>query len=513
MVGRVTFNAIAASAQSAATTLAGLLYFGFLLRSLGPEALGGWLAWLSLGMVACLADLGLREALVRGTAVAMASNDRGLAGALLDTTALTVAVSMAVSLVLLMAVLPRFVDLGAAARTADGSLIAGVACMIWLQRVVDVYAAALEGLQRYATVARNNVMAAAVGLTTVLLATPHMGVHAASVGLTVQYACAGAGNLLALQSSYPEHPWWPRAWSWRLCKRGLGYGMSVQAAVGSFILIESIVKLALSHINALALLSFFDLAFRVGRGTRNLLAAGNRVLVPRLAHVHTMIGSTGSAVAGNAASAELESVYLRSFSVMLFLSLPSFVLAAASAGLISLLTRLTVDPSLVDMFFLTLPLWFVFSLADPAINMQMATGDLRPMLWAHGSMLVLLVAAMLGGQAVAGSRPETAQWRGFAIVEAASVAIMLPCLWMIWWHHRKSGTPIASLQPRRALAAIALGIFAAWLPTLFPNDLSGRLSGLVVAGLITLAALRLLPAWTSAAGLAARVMRRWPAIG
>ena len=87
----------------AVTTVAGLFYFGWLLRQLGPEQLGGWLAWLALGMVACLADLGLRESLVRRVAVAYGRSDEALVVALIDTTALTVAVTMALALAAMLA--------------------------------------------------------------------------------------------------------------------------------------------------------------------------------------------------------------------------------------------------------------------------------------------------------------------------------------------------------------------------------------------------------------------------
>ncbi|MEP7300057.1 MAG: hypothetical protein ABI699_00895 [Caldimonas sp.] len=506
MTDRTVSNALAASAQMAATTAIGLVYFGFLMRALGPEALGGWLAWLSLGMIACLADLGLRDALVRRIAVAVAADDRPKAAALLDTTVITVAVSMALALGLLMGVLPRFFDFGAAARRADASMIASVALLVWLQRVADTYAAALEGLQRYPTVARNNVLGALAGLVAVVLLVPRLGVHAASAGLTVQYGLGGLAHAIALRRWNPERGWLPGRWSWTLTRQSLGYGMSVQGAVATFIIIESAVKLALSRADALALLSFFDLAFRIGRGLRNLITAGNRVLVPRLAQAQALAENSDDAAASTVAAREVESVYLRSFQVILFIALPIFTLCAASAGLISLLTRGVVDSTLVLAFLLTLPAWYAFALADPAINLQMATGSLKPMLRAHAAMLVLLA---LGGLVLEFVPPAALPGsRGLATIAWASLSIILPCLWMVRVHHRARALPLGSLAPGRALLATGLGALAAVLSTRFATGFVGQASGVLLAAAVLLLALRFLPAWPWAMTAVTRLWRK-----
>jgi O-antigen/teichoic acid export membrane protein len=509
MIGRTQLNALAASVQMAITTASGLLYFGFLIRTLGPEALGSWLAWLSLGMIACLADLGLREALVRGMAVAVASEDRRQAIALLDTTLITVAASMALALALLMGVLPHFFDFGTAARRASTGLIVSVAGMVWLQRVADVHAAALEGLQRYALVARNNLVGVVAGLLTMVLLVPRAGVYAASLGLIVQYALSGVAHVLALRAWQPTRRAIPRRWNAVLCRQGLGYGMSLQGAVGTFLLIESGVKLALSRADALALLSFFDLAFRVGRGLRNLLAAGNRVLVPALAAVHLRARSTESlhdAALREAAERELQSVYLRSFQVMLFAALPTFALCGAASGLVSLLARGAVDPLLVSAFLSTLPAWYALTLADPAMNNQMAAGRLAPMLKAHGAMCLLL---LLGGVPLWTMATAPAGFPvGMATIAVATASVMLPCGWMIWAHHRSSGLPLRTLSPVRLLVATCVAMVAALMPGLFAPTFAGQLAGMTAAVLLTLAGLRMLPMWHSVLAALRRLRRR-----
>lgn len=479
-------NALSASAQTAVTTVAGLLYFGFLMRVLGPEVLGGWLAWLALGMVACLADLGLRESLVRRIAVADADGDTALSIELVDTTVLMVAASMMLALALLLVAGPRLLNLGPAG-SADPLLVAGVAAMVWLQRVADAHAAALEGLQRYDIAARNNVIGAILGLATLVVVVPAFGVEAASLGLIVQYATSGVAHVRALSHRLPRLRPWPTRWRASLAREGLGFGLSVQAAVGSFLLIESTTKLLLARADALTLLAYYDLAFRVGRGLRNLLVAGNRVLVPRMAQWQAEFRA--------GALQPVEKLYLRSFRLLLLLSLLVFALALAASGLVSLATRGSVEPMFLVVFALTLPGWFVFCAVDPVINVAMGTGRMRLVVLAHVAMLLMLVLLVWLQPLVSAQLPASLE--GLAVLAAALGAIAVPCVGLLLYHHRSEGVPLATLSPLRSLtvvtAAWALATAVPWVGGLLWQQ---ALAWLVAAALLV-PLISQLPAWTT----------------
>ncbi len=487
----------------AVTTAAGLFYFGWLLRELGPESLGAWLAWLALGMIACLADLGLRESLVRRVAVARGRGDDGQVVALIDTTVLTVALSMAAALVAMLALAPWLLPPQAA--SASPWLVGGIAAMVWLQRVADVHAAALEGLQQYERVARNNVAAALVGVATLLVVLPHGGVDAASVGLIVQYALAGSLHAVSLSRSLQgQRGWLPRRWSARLAREGLGFGLSVQVAIGSFLIIESSTKLLLARQDALALVAFYDLAFRVGRGLRNLLVAGNRVLVPRLARASAERPPEGSALP---ASGDVQTLYLRSFEVLLLLAVPVFSLAFAAAGLISIATRGGIDPMMLVVFFLVLPAWFVFCTVDPVINVAMGTGAMRPLVVAHVAMLVLLALIMAAGTVAQGLGLSLGPppWQGAATLAAATLSVVLPSLGLLAWHHRAQQLPLQRIAPLRGAVVIAWAWAVAAAVHLLPPAIWAQGLGWLCASVATVLGLRALPGWTLLARLARRL--------
>ena len=486
-------NALSASLQMAVTTGAGLFYFGYLMRSVGPEAMGSWLAWLALAMVACLADLGLRESLVRRVALARTAGDEQSVIALIDSTVVAVAALMALGLGLLLLLAPRWLDLGAA-RDTSWAVILGVAVMVWLQRVVDVHAAALEGLQRYDLVARNNVLGAVAGIATLLVAVPMFGVRAASLGLIVQYGAAGAAHLGVLRRQVPARRWWPQNCQPKLVRQGLAYGLSVQSATGSFLLIESLTKVMLARAGALSLLAYFDLAFRIGRGLRNLLVAGNRVLVPRLASVHARAAEPQAD--GDDAAAQLRSMYVSSFQLVVLLAIPLFALAMSGASLASMLTRAQVDPAFVAAFVLTMPPWFVLCAVDPVINASMGAGAMRPIVLAHVAMLALLAAMTAAVQLALHLQPGWRPLGGTLALISTALAIGLPCAALLWDHHRRHGLPIGELAPWRSLIVALLSMALGASVNLMDPTPQAQLLGVVGAALAIALLLRALPGWS-----------------
>ncbi|MCB2019742.1 MAG: glycosyltransferase family 4 protein, partial [Burkholderiaceae bacterium] len=219
--------------------------------------------------------------------------------------------------------------------------------------------------------------------------------------------------------------------------------------------------------------------------------AGNRVLVPRLAQVHEQTRRDDDAGARDAAQRELTRLYLTSFQALLFFALPVFALAIAGAGVLSLLTRGVFDTHLVHVFVLVLPAWFVFCIADPVINLKMGAGRMGLVLTAHGAMLVLL--PLLALAAFAETLPAM---RGMAIIAAASGAIVLPCGWLLWRHHRDERLPLAALSPGRVLLAILLAGGSAIFVASRTHSVLALGLGWAGAAACTLVAMRLLPAWS-----------------
>jgi O-antigen/teichoic acid export membrane protein len=328
----------------------------------------------------------------------------------------------------------------------------------------------------------------------VVLLVPRLGVPAASLGLALQYALSGLCHLVVLRRQLPGRRWWPGPWDARLCRASLGYGLAVQGLVGTFLLIESGIKLALAQVGSLAFVSFFDLAFRIGRGLRNLLVAGNRVLVPRLA-----VSACGAQEEG------VNALYRSSAHWMLLVALTGFTAAGALGGVVSRLARGELDPVLLYVYLVVLAAWYLFTLSDSVVNVAIAAGRMGAVLGAHFAMLVLLAVGAVAAQWALPLWGVQAAAAGPHIVALSAAAIGLPSLWMVVQFHRVRGLPLRRVVALRILlahlactAAVASALMSSW-------PVWARVP---CAGVLALIGLRLLPAWAWAAGLAGRLGRR-----
>lgn len=437
---RLVVSALAGSAQMVIVSLTGMIIYGYMIRMLGAETVGGWLAVMALGMMACIFDLGLREALVRRTATAIAVKDPKLVGENIMTLTLTVAVIMAASLSIALGPwtwTKSALGPGAAMLGGHGATIA---LIIWLQRIADMTSATLEGMQRYDLTARSNAFSSAVALITALLLVPKLGVRGTEIALLSQNCCILVINLYILRGELSFIP--GSAWRWRCCilRECLAYGLSVQGMVAAVLLVENLAKVMLARMGATALLSYFDFAFRVTRGVRNFIVAGNRVMVPRIAE---------SSQHGN----NHDELYQVSFSVLAVISTAAFTVIAASSGLISTLLTGAWNESCVFVFWPLCATWLAFCLMDPSLNMQLGTARLKPALIGHILMPVL---------AAAFSFPLLRMWQGEGLVTAIALSIVLGCLIVVLSYHSSQGITIRTIAPFSTLMLLICGAAGAW---------------------------------------------------
>jgi O-antigen/teichoic acid export membrane protein len=200
----------------------------------------------------------------------------------------------------------------------------------------------------------------------------------AAAAFVLQNLAQCAVNAWWLQRREPGLQWRTPRLRMAVLQEGVRYGLSIQMLVLCYLLIESGAKLMLVRGGFLAAVSYFDMAFRIGKGVRALLSSALRVLVPRLtAQLH---------IEGQRAA-----VYAQSFGLVVAVALPIFVGALAGAQGLSWLVVGRNEPGFVAAVGLALVPWLAYSLIDPAINNAMATGRMR---WALAGHLLKVALAM-----------------------------------------------------------------------------------------------------------------------
>lgn len=455
---RLWASASAAVAATAAQTLIGLVLYSFLIRSLGAETVGVWLALMAAGLLACMADLGLNQVLVRRLALTHAD---GEAARILETLLAAVALFTGAALLLAWAGFPlwsRWLALAPTRHAQAQHWLPYVLTGLWLNRIADALAGALDGQQRFVARAGATLLALTAGLALTVASVPQWGMVGAAGAFVLQNALLLSINLALVASGTPGLRWWRPRLSLRILQEALRYGLSVQTLILSYLVLEACIKLALARSGSLAAVSYFDLAFRIGKGVRGLLAAAVRVLVPRLAR-------SGSDAAGR------QRAYALSFELMLVAALAVFSTLLASAHGIAWLVLGHGEPMFVSALAAALLPWLIYSLTDPALNLALASGRMRWPLRAH-----LLTLALAATPTFAVPLASFSGWYGLV-----AVAIIAGCVLTLAGIHHDEQMPWQTLRPLRSASALLAGVLAGLLGMAAPHWLAGWLQWAAVA--------------------------------
>jgi O-antigen/teichoic acid export membrane protein len=439
--GPLAGNALAASSQVAVQLVVTFLLYAVLIRQLGAADVGIWLSVMAATLLACCADLGLTYALIRATAVAEAGQRRGELLDLVDTTMLSVAVGMAISLGLMLAVadwLLAFSNISPGQRAIAIELAPFAAAVTWLQRCGEVYAACLEGTLRYWTLARNWAIGYVTGFTLTLATVPFLGLRAVAYAMTVQFLLILVLNIRSSRAVIPGLRFPPVTWNRRLFGEQLRYGAAVQLIVFSFVILEVGAKLVLALMGALIFVTYFDISFRLGRSMRGLINAGSRVVVPLIA------------AAERGADHERERLYRLSFRAIALIAAPAFGLLAAMSGALGVAMTGRWSNGFVFTSAWLFTAWGLLALAIPAQNGCLGTGRLR---WVVASHLLML-ASGIGSAVVFASRgPE-------AVVAALAASMALGSLIMVLSYHLTERVPFRALDWKRNGGMLAAGLLS-----------------------------------------------------
>lgn len=445
----------------AAQTLFSLATYGYLVRVVGAEQVGAWVSLMAAGMLACVADLGLSHALIRQLSVVLHGRQEPAGAGVpetIETIVATVAGTTGFALLLAWLSFPWWSSWisAPAAVVQPGQWLGFVLVGLWLNRVADALAGALDGQQRFVERSLASAAALLCGLMLTIVAVPHWGMQGFAVAFVAQNALLLLSFAVQLRHLTPALRWSRPRLRPAVLRDALRYGLSVQLLVMCFLVIESIVKLSLARTGNLAELAYFDLAFRIGKGVRGLMASALRVLVPRLAPL-------GSDVGG----ADLRhQAYAKSFAALQLFSLPIFAAIVAGAQLLSVALVGRDEPAFVAALAASLAAWLGYNLTDPAMNLALSSGRMRwPVLGHVMALGLVLCAATIGWPSNQGASTS-------GLYLQVAMAILVGCLATMVGVHHGEGAGWRLLRPVHTLVALAcgaaIGLFGLSVDTLLP---------------------------------------------
>jgi len=246
---------------------AGLLFalYRYINDTLGVEQLGVWSVVLAAASASRLADLGLSVGVTRFVARDRARDNARRAGKVLDTTALTLMVTVGLILPLaypiIHGLLPYLFDdqyLQMSQQILPYALLS-----LWLTIIATVFQGGLDGCERMdlrsALVVSGQVLLLALAFW---LVPQHglIGLAWAQVGQGLFLVVAGR---LMLVHTLNVLPIFPMRWRWQVLREMLGYGANVQAATVFMLLLDPVAKAMMAGLGGAAAAGYFEMASQV----------------------------------------------------------------------------------------------------------------------------------------------------------------------------------------------------------------------------------------------------------
>jgi len=404
------------------------LYY-YLLRTIGATELGIWSVVLATSSTARLSELGLSGGVVRFVAKYTARKDPASASAVVQTATISIAGFMAVILIVLY---PFFVSiiryfLPAESCAAGLSLVPFALVSLWLGSLNGIYASALDGALR--TDIRSLTVMGGVGLHLALVFAfvPRFGLLGLAYAQVIQAAFVLILTWLLLRRYLLSLPIFPCRWSSSLFGEMFRYGLNFQAGSMAQMLFDPTTKMLLSKFGGLELVAYYEMANRMVQQLRDLIVSAIRVLVPVFARF------------SEATPERIETLYRKSFGILLFVGLPIFSGLIAIVPIVSEIWVGSYETSFVVFAVILAVAWFLNTLNSPAYFANMGTGHLNWNTIAHvviGILNVLLGVTL--GSAIGGT----------GVVIGCSVALILGSAMIIISYHVKNNIVFEGLIPK-----------------------------------------------------------------
>lgn len=452
------------------------LLYRFLLDVLGIELLGVWAVVLASTSVSRIVDAGLSGGVTKYVARHLARNDPAAACEVMQTAAISVAVSLAA---VLLSAYPLF-DLGLAYLFQQGPLqeaktiLPYALASVWLAAISGVSQSGLDGCMRSDLRSLINAAGSLLLLLLAYLLAPSYGLKGLALAQAGQSAIMAVSSWILLRKCLSDLPPVPRAWHRGRFTEMLGYGVNFQVNSIAVILFAPVTKALLVKFGGLATAGYYEMAERMILQFRALLVSTNQVMVPVFATLHETDPGHG------------QEMYRRSTRVMWYLALPLYASLAALSPVISEWWIGAYETEFVSITLLMTVAWFLNTLVSPAYWAFMGSGRLRWNTLAHLIMGILNagLGILLG-----------LHYGGMGVVAGCALSLILGSAIIVSAYHAENRIAISSLLVTQDLW-LALASAGAGATVLLAYGGLGPDSG---RGLRTVICLAVVMAWLAPA--------------
>jgi len=381
---RLVGNATVSVVQTVISGLVLFFLYRYLIAHLGAEQLGLWSIILASTSVAKLSDMGLTGSVVKFVARYHALKDEEQASAVVQTAAISIALVMAVLVLVVYPLLGVILKLAIPVSSMPQamSILPWAVFSLWLGCVGGVFQSGLDGCQRMDIRNILMIIGNVLFLGAAYLLVPHYGLMGLAVGQAAQGLLLIVSSWVALRHQLNTLPWLPIYWSKAKFKEMFGYAVNFQINSIAVLFFVPITKLLMSRYGGLSSAAFYEMASQLVLKLRGLLISANEALVPAVAVLH------------ETSPDKVCELYLKVYRILFFLAVPFYAAILISLPMISVLWIGHSEVQFLLFGALLVVGWGLNNLAGPAYFLNLGTGDLK---WNSISHVVMAVLNVLLG--------------------------------------------------------------------------------------------------------------------
>jgi len=364
---QILINAIISVIQIVAVSLLIFILYRYLLNSIGIELLGIWSLILATTSITQIANLGLSGSIVKFVAKYIARGEDENVSDVIQTATLSVAIIISIFLLIGYPVIKWIIGIVVPKEFFSQSIIIlpFVLLVFWLMTITGVFHAGLDGFQRIDLRGILLIVGTTLQLGLCFAFVPAYGLLGVAYAQVIQSFIILIGSWLFLKRCLPELPLFPYRWNKKIFKELIGYGINFQIISIAVVLYDPVTKALLSKFGSLLMVGYYEMASKIIQQARSLIVSANQVLVPAIADLHEKN------------PAMINDVYLTSYQLLFYLSLPLYSIIIACTPIISELL-LGYTEKLFILFSMLLAIgWLIGTLAGPAYFVNLGTGELK----------------------------------------------------------------------------------------------------------------------------------------
>jgi len=429
---QVLINAIMSVVRIIVIGVVFFILYQFLLKTIGVEQLGIWSLVLAITSVTQIANFGLGGSVVKFVAKYVARDESKKVSGIIQTAAISVGAFVGLILLICYPIAKLVLRLVIPNESFPLalSILPYAFFALWIMVITSIFHAGLDGYQRIDIRSTLLMGGAILHLLLCFIFAPTHGLIGVAYARVIQNITILFSSWFLLKRCLPLLPIFPFSWKKSIFKEIIGYGMNYQVISITSMFYDPLTKALLSKFGGLSMVGYFEMASKMIQQLRLLIVSANQVLFPAIANLKEKIPE------------KIQSVYLTSYQLVFYLSLPLFSLIIICTPLISELWIGYYESIFVTFAILLAIGCFLNTLGTPAYYANLGIGELR---WNVVSYITItLLNAILGFLL-------GVLYDGIGVVVASIVSLAIGGSIIYLSYHVRHKIPLLELLPKASI--------------------------------------------------------------